>query len=51
MIRKHALLGIQNLSLAAVGLGPGTHVKAGAVMAARAPAGLKDSDRHVDGWP
>ena len=45
-----AMMGIQNLSLAAVALGLGTHVKTGAVMAdpgARAAAGVKDTERIV----
>ena len=45
-----AMMGIQNLSLAAVALGLGTHVKTGAVMsdpAARAAAGVKDNERIV----
>ena len=45
-----AMMGIQNLSLAAVELGLGTHVKTGAVMgdpAARAAAGVKDTERIV----
>lgn len=45
-----AMMGIQNLSLAAVELGLGTHVKTGAVMsdpAARAAAGVKDQQRIV----
>ena len=45
-----AMMGIQNLSLAAVELGLGTHVKTGAVMAdpgARAAAGVKDNERIV----
>jgi nitroreductase len=44
------MMGIQNLSLAAVGLGLGTHIKTGAVMsdpAARAAAGVKDQERIV----
>jgi nitroreductase len=44
------MMGIQNLSLAAVALGLGTHVKTGAVMgdpAARAAAGVKDNERIV----
>jgi nitroreductase len=43
-------MAIQNLSLAAVELGLGTHVKTGAVMAdpaARAAAGVKDNERIV----
>jgi len=45
-----AMMGIQNLSLAAVERGFGTHVKTGAVMsdpAARAAAGVKDNERIV----
>jgi nitroreductase len=45
-----AMMGIQNLSLAAVELGLGTHVKTGAVMgdaAARAAAGVQDNERIV----
>ena len=45
-----AMMGIQNLSLAAVALGLGTHVKTGAVMsdpAARSAAGVKDNERIV----
>ena len=45
-----AMMGIQNLSLAAVERGLGTHVKTGAVMsdpAARAAAGVKDNERIV----
>jgi nitroreductase len=45
-----AMMAIQNLSLAAVALGLGTHVKTGAVMsdpAARAAAGVKDNERIV----
>jgi len=45
-----AMMAIQNLSLAAVALGLGTHVKTGAVMsdpAARAAAGVKDTERIV----
>ena len=44
------MMAIQNLSLAAVALGFGTHVKTGAVMAdpaARAAAGVKDNERIV----
>jgi nitroreductase len=44
------MMAIQNLSLAAVELGLGTHVKTGAVMsdpAARAAAGVKDNERIV----
>jgi nitroreductase len=43
-------MAIQNLSLAAVDLGLGTHVKTGAVMAdpaARAAAGVKENERIV----
>ena len=45
-----AMMAIQTLSLAAVELGLGTHVKTGAVMsdpAARAAAGVKDGERIV----
>ena len=45
-----AMMAIQNLSLAAVALGLGTHVKTGAVMSdpdARAAAGVKDNERIV----
>jgi nitroreductase len=45
-----AMMGIQNLSLAAVELGLGTHLKTGAIMgdpAARAAAGVKDNERIV----
>src|SRR5688572_5416934 len=45
-----AMMAIQNLSLAAVALGLGTHLKTGAVMsdpAARAAAGVKDNERIV----
>jgi nitroreductase len=45
-----AMMAIQNLCLAAVGLGLGTHVKTGAVMAdpgARAAAGVKDNERII----
>lgn len=45
-----AMMGIQNLSLAAVELGLGTHVKTGAVMsdpAARAAAGVQDGERII----
>lgn len=45
-----AMMAIQNLSLAAVALGLGTHIKSGAVMsdpAARAAAGVKDTERIV----
>ena len=44
------MMAIQNLSLAAVGLGLGTHIKTGAVMsdpASRAAAGVKDNERIV----
>lgn len=44
------MMGVQNLALAAVELGLGTHVKTGAVMsdpAARAAAGVKDNERIV----
>ena len=44
------MMAIQNLSLAAVALGLGTHVKTGAVMSdpgARAAAGVKDKERIV----
>ncbi len=45
-----AMMAIQNLSLAAVGLGLGTHIKTGAVMAdpvARAAAGVRDGERVI----
>jgi nitroreductase len=45
-----AMMAIQNLALAAVALGLGTHVKTGAVMSdppARAAAGVKESERIV----
>jgi len=45
-----AMMAIQNVSLTAVELGLGTHVKTGAVMsdpAARAAAGVKDNERIV----
>jgi len=45
-----AMMGIQTLSLAAVALGLGTHMKTGAVMSdpdARAAAGVKDGERIV----
>jgi nitroreductase len=45
-----AMMGIQNLSLAALQFGLGTHVKTGAIMsdpAARAAAGVKDNERIV----
>ena len=44
------MMAVQNLSLAALDLGLGTHVKTGAVMAdpeARAAAGVKDNERIV----
>ncbi len=44
------MMAIQNLSLAAVALGLGTHMKTGAIMAdpaARAAAGVKDNERIV----
>ena len=44
------MMGIENLSLAAVACGLGTHVKTGAIMsdpAARAAAGVKDAERIV----
>jgi nitroreductase len=44
------MMGIQNLSLAAVAIGLGTHIKTGAVMsdpAAREAAGVKDGERIV----
>ena len=44
------MMAIQNLSLAAVELGFGTHIKTGAIMtdpAARAAAGVKDNERIV----
>jgi nitroreductase len=44
------MMAIQNLSLAALELGLGTHVKTGAIMsdpAARAAAGIKDNERIV----
>ena len=44
------LMGIQNLSLAALELGFGTHIKTGAIMSdpgARAAAGVKDNERIV----
>lgn len=44
------MMAIQNLSLAAVELGLGTHVKTGAVMsdpASRAAAGVKDTERII----
>lgn len=45
-----AMMAIQNLSLAAMALGLGTHLKTGAIMndpAARAAAGVKDNERIV----
>ena len=45
-----AMMAIQNLSLAAVAIGLGTHVKTGAIMAdpaARAAAGVKDGERII----
>jgi nitroreductase len=45
-----AMMCIQNLALAAVDIGLGTHVKTGAVMsdpAARAAAGVKDNERII----
>ena len=45
-----AMMAIQNLALAAVDLGLGTHIKTGAVMsdpAARAAAGVGDDERIV----
>jgi nitroreductase len=44
------MMAVQNISLAAVGLGLGTHIKTGAVMddpAARAAAGVPDGERIV----
>jgi nitroreductase len=44
------MMGVQNLSLAAVALGLGTHIKTGAVMddpAARAAAGVVEGERIV----
>ena len=44
------MMAIQNLSLAAVALGLGTHIKTGAIMGdpgARAAAGVKDNERIV----
>lgn len=44
------MMAIQNLSIAAVALGLGTHIKTGAVMqdpAARAAAGVRDGERIV----
>lgn len=45
-----AMMGVQNLALAAVELGLGTHIKTGAVMedpAARAAAGVGDDERII----
>lgn len=45
-----AMMGIQNLALAAVERGLGTHIKTGAIMAdpaARAAAGVKDNERII----
>ncbi len=45
-----AMMGVQNLALAAVNLGLGTHIKSGAVMAdpaARAAAGVGDDERII----
>ena len=45
-----AMMAIQNLALAAVGMGLGTHIKTGAVMsdpAARAAAQVSDEERIV----
>src|SRR4051812_48819156 len=45
-----AMMAIQNISLAAVELGLGTHLKTGAVMtdpAARAAAGVRDEERII----
>lgn len=45
-----ALMGVQNLSLAALDMGLGTHIKTGAVMsdpAARAAAGVREGERIV----
>jgi nitroreductase len=45
-----AMMGIQNLSLAAVDLGLGTHIKTGAVMDdpdARAAAGVREGERII----
>jgi len=45
-----AFMGVQNLSLAALDMGLGTHIKTGAVMsepAARAAAGVRDGERIV----
>jgi nitroreductase len=44
------MMAIENLALAAVGMGLGTHMKTGAIMgdpAARAAAGVKDTERIV----
>jgi nitroreductase len=44
------MMGVQNLSLVAVSLGLGTHIKTGAVMsdpAARAAAGVRDVERII----
>lgn len=45
-----AMMAVENLSLAAVGMGLGTHIKTGGVMgdpAARTAAGVKDDERIV----
>lgn len=45
-----AMMAVQNISLAAVGMGLGTHIKSGAVMddpAARAAVGVPDGERIV----
>ena len=45
-----AMMAVQNLSLVAVEMGLGTHIKTGAVMAdpaSRAAAGVKDSERII----
>ena len=45
-----AMMAVQNLSLAAVEMGLGTHIKTGAIMAdpaARSAAGVKDDERIV----
>ena len=45
-----AMMAIQNLSLVAVEMGLGTHIKTGAVMAdpaSRAAAGVKDNERII----
>jgi len=45
-----AMMGVQNLALAAVGMGLGTHIKTGGVMsdpAARAAAGVRDGERII----